>query len=67
MTSDCRHRSLHFGSGGYYVLCSDCSATWIAWKIGEDERVPGVIKGQPVVGCRTMGERHEPQEKGQTK
>lgn len=64
MTEDikpCQHKSMHFGSGGYYVLCSEpgCNATWIAWKIGEDERVAGVQKGQPVCGSSVMGSRVE--------
>lgn len=26
----CKHRTLFFGSGGYYVICSLCSCTWVA-------------------------------------
>ena len=28
--SGCRHRILFFGSGGYYVICSECSYMWVA-------------------------------------
>lgn len=58
-TVPCSHSSLRFGSGGYYVFCSApfCNAAWIAWKMGEDERVPGITKGQPICGSSTMGER----------
>jgi len=28
----CKHKQLHFGSGGYYVLCSRCGAMWVATK-----------------------------------
>lgn len=64
MTTNCRHTTLRFGSGGYYIFCSEpgCGAAWIAWKMGEDERVPGVTNGQPVCGSSTMGERHESSE-----
>jgi len=57
----CSHKTLRFGSGGYYVFCSSpgCNAAWIAWKMGEDERVPGVTKGQPACGSSTMGVRCE--------
>lgn len=60
-TVPCAHPALHFGSGGYYVFCSapGCNAAWIAWKMGEDERVPGVTKGQPICGSTTMGDRVE--------
>lgn len=60
MTS-CRHTTLQFGSGGYYVFCSmpGCGASWIAWKVGEDENVPGVQKGQPACGVGVLGARCE--------
>lgn len=59
MTQTCQHKTLHFGSGGYYILCSEpgCGAAWIAWKMGEDERTDGVRKGQPVCGSEALGER----------
>lgn len=58
---NCSHTTLKFGSGGYYIFCAelDCGASWIAWKMGEDERVPGVDKGQPTCGSSTMGFRQE--------
>lgn len=29
-TTACEHRALHFGSGGFYVMCSECGARWVA-------------------------------------
>lgn len=26
----CRHPTLYFASGGYYVICSSCRMSWIA-------------------------------------
>jgi hypothetical protein len=59
VSTDCHHKTLRFGSGGYYIFCATCSAAWIAWKMGENERVPGVDKGQPVCGSATMGIRQK--------
>lgn len=53
----CGHLRLRFGSGGYYIFCNDCAAAWIAWKMGSDERVQGVIDGQPINGSGTSGAR----------
>lgn len=30
----CRHNTLRFGSGGFYVMCADCWQTWVALKTG---------------------------------
>lgn len=30
ITGPCRHPILFFGSGGYYVICSNCSQMWVA-------------------------------------
>jgi hypothetical protein len=55
----CSHESLRFGSGGRYVFCNNaaCGASWIAWKMGADERIPGVEKGAAACGSITVGER----------
>lgn len=26
--ANCTHPSLYFGSGGYYIFCSECDARW---------------------------------------
>jgi hypothetical protein len=26
----CRHQTLFFGSGGYYIICAECSYMWVA-------------------------------------
>jgi ribosomal protein S27E len=28
--NQCGHKSVRFGSGGYYVFCNNCSRTWTA-------------------------------------
>lgn len=34
----CEHRVLRFGSGDYYVFCTDCLRTWVQIKpSGNDE------------------------------
>jgi hypothetical protein len=34
MTDKCRHPTLIFHSGGYYVQCKDCKVMWVAIKNG---------------------------------
>ena len=29
-SAPCRHKVLFFGSGGYYLICTQCSAMWVA-------------------------------------
>lgn len=55
----CTHKTLKFGSGGRYIFCADpgCNAAWISWKIGANERIPGVDKGEAACGTTTMGIR----------
>jgi hypothetical protein len=45
----CKHRVLFFGSGGYLVICSECSQIWEAKKI-EYSSMPEepVIKPAPL-------------------
>ena len=33
----CKHLHLTFGSGGFYVFCRDCNASWVARKAENDE------------------------------
>ena len=30
----CKHLSLRFGSGGFYVFCDECNVAWVAVKKG---------------------------------
>lgn len=45
----CKHRVLFFGSGGYLVICSECSQIWEAKKIEyssvpeEPAHIPGSL------------------------
>ena len=34
----CLHASLYFGSGGFYVFCLDCPASWRSAKVDYDHR-----------------------------
>lgn len=55
--TQCLHRTIYPGSGGYYLFCKECGCAWIAWKMGCDERVTGVMEGQPAVGCVMFDDR----------
>ena len=33
----CKHETLRFGSGGYYVFCETCHVRWVAIKGGPDD------------------------------
>ncbi len=48
---DCDHERLTFGSGDYYIFCSDCSARWGAlnWAIGMEYEYGA--DGKIRVGC----------------
>lgn len=35
--SKCPHKKLFFGSGDYYVICDDCTRTWVKTKPQTDE------------------------------
>lgn len=37
--SKCSHARLFFGSGGFYVFCRECNATWTATKPGSDAAI----------------------------
>lgn len=32
--NECEHEILRFGSGDYYVFCTDCLRTWVKMKPG---------------------------------
>ena len=36
----CRHATVVFGSGDYYVMCKDCSRTWVKVGLASDEADP---------------------------
>ena len=39
--SECMHTgNLHWGSGGYYIWCTKCTAYWVATKGGDDKPDP---------------------------
>jgi hypothetical protein len=40
----CRHRILFFGTGGYYVICSECSFMWVAKDPMSDAPDPDLAK-----------------------
>lgn len=33
----CKHATLYFASGGYYIYCSDCSRSWVARKFAANQ------------------------------
>ena len=39
----CNHPTLFFGSGDYYVMCRECSRTWVKVKRGADEADPEYV------------------------
>ena len=34
---NCDHKRLRFGSGDYYVFCTDCITAWVKTKPGTDQ------------------------------
>ena len=36
----CNHPTLTFGSGDYYVMCRECSRTWVKTSMASDEADP---------------------------
>jgi hypothetical protein len=34
---NCDHKRLRFGSGDYYVFCTDCITAWVKIKPGTDQ------------------------------
>ena len=39
----CSHPTLTFGSGDYYVMCRECSRTWVKVGLGSDEADPEYV------------------------
>lgn len=39
----CGHKTLVFGSGDYYVMCRDCSRTWVKAGLASDEADPEYV------------------------
>ena len=39
----CDHPTLYFGSGDYYVMCRECSRTWVKAGLGSDFADPDFI------------------------
>ena len=35
-TTNCEHGELHFGSGGFYIICAKCRVFWVAKGDGPD-------------------------------
>lgn len=35
---ECRHLTLHFGSGDYYLFCRGCGAWWVRTVPGQGDR-----------------------------
>lgn len=62
---DCRHETLTFGSGDYYIFCQECNACWAAVSHIQPEYGHDA-QGKPIganpdicnkgVGCTLSGE-----------
>lgn len=53
--AECRHERLFFGSGDYYLFCSDCNAAWVCRSPADDQPAPHMAnKG---VGVGLSGEK----------
>jgi len=50
----CSHSTVLFGSGDYYVMCKDCSRTWVKVGLAKDEADPDYVND-----TITGEERHE--------
>lgn len=44
--AECGHPALHFASGGYYLVCADCGASWVAHQPGADS-TPDPARAKP--------------------
>lgn len=42
----CQHNALRFASSGYYLVCADCGASWVAHVSGADS-TPDPSRAQP--------------------
>lgn len=51
---NCNHSTLYFGSGDYYVMCKECSRTWVKAGLGSDQADPEYVNNSI-----TGEERHE--------
>ena len=50
----CSHATVVFGSGDYYVMCKDCSRTWVKVGMSTDDADPDHVND-----TITGEERHE--------
>jgi len=50
----CSHSTVLFGSGDYYVMCKDCSRTWVKVSMASDDADPTHVND-----TITGEERHE--------
>lgn len=39
----CNHSTLFFGSGDYYVMCKECSRTWVKVELENDDADPEFV------------------------
>ena len=39
----CKHATVTFGSGDYYVMCKDCSRTWVKVGMATDDADPNYV------------------------
>jgi len=52
---DCEHENLMFGSGDYYIFCTECPAKWVVAGNNSDENSPQ--ESNIGVGAGLSGER----------
>lgn len=53
---ECRHETIHFGSGDYYIFCRDCPAAWVFKDRAGLDDSPAATKSNRGVGSLLSGE-----------
>lgn len=53
---ECRHETIRFGSGDYYIFCQDCPAGWVFIDRAAQSDAPAATKSNKGVGGQLSGE-----------
>lgn len=55
LQEECRHETIRFGSGDYYIFCQDCPAAWVFKERAGADR-PAPASSNKGVGGQLSGE-----------
>jgi hypothetical protein len=51
----CRHVKLRFRNGGYYIVCDECEAHWVAGELSPDSQGNQALNGEERVAVDVVG------------